>query len=98
MNAYPIPISHPQIFVDSTQDRRVESVSTFSVLETRAAFGRILERHASWCEHSLRKGQNTNMDGSALDADELKEVVEGLRSTAELYAEFGGESDVSENI
>jgi hypothetical protein len=38
------------------------------------------------------------MASPALDADELKEVVEGLRTTAELYAEFGDESDVSENI
>jgi hypothetical protein len=96
VNAYPIPLSHPQIFVDSAQRGRVESASTFSVLETRAAFGRILERHASWCEHSLRKGWN--VIGPALDADELKEVVEGLRTMAELYAEFGDESDVFENI
>ena len=98
MNAYPIPLSHPQIFVDSSQHRRMESVSTFSVLETRAAFGRILEKHASWCEHSLRKGWNMAGAGPELDADELKEVVEGLRTTAELYAEFRDEGDASENI
>ncbi|PVG00092.1 hypothetical protein CPB86DRAFT_782944 [Serendipita vermifera] len=64
--------------------RRLDSVAVFSRFAGKQAFGEVLRRHINWSANYIDRGGD--LRGTGMQKEELKEVIEELRSMTEAYS------------
>jgi hypothetical protein len=61
----------------------MQEASIHSSLNVLSSFGKVLAYHADWADGYVRRGGDLRSTG--IDSDEIKEVIEGMRSIIEVY-------------